>query len=215
MFLTGLTIGDVDREFHVLPFMLSGVMVDPANQNSSLLNPANQVIVLDDITALTVPAVVTSQAATAQADQTTALAEDKQKKITALLTADALTSPAYDQFSLTPEDQAKISGANDALNTALASGDPAAVEAALKSRNTIVQSAVTKSNAGDQTPAAGRLHQYMTGKSQPITTTVTTQVGGPNGFTTTKPGVTFDSSTLMQTGPAHFITHPAPFVPKL
>ena len=157
MYLTGLTIGDVDREFHVLPFLLSGILVDPANQNSSLLNPANQVIATDAVTAMTASTVTTDQADTAQKQQPTTLTEDNSKAIDALLKADATTAPKYDQSKLTPEDQAKIKAANDAVIVAEQSGDPTAVAAAIKDRNTVIQSAVTKSNAGQQTPAAGNV----------------------------------------------------------
>jgi hypothetical protein len=56
MYLTGMGLGDVDKDFHILPFLLHGTLLDLENEDASKINPASLVLTsesLDDEDTLT------------------------------------------------------------------------------------------------------------------------------------------------------------------
>jgi hypothetical protein len=162
MYMTGLMIGNVDVEFHVLPFVISGVLIDPSNQDSSLLNPANQVISTDQVTEVTTGTVNNGQAETAQAAKVAVSAEDFDKAIDDYRTLNP--APEFDRSKLSPAGNKAITDAFDAEQSAVLTKDYSSSKAAVDKRNNAIQSAVDNNRAGEQTADSAKVQAAVDAK---------------------------------------------------
>jgi len=161
MYMTGLMIGNVDVEFHVLPFVISGVLIDPSNQDSSLLNPANRLIATDQVTEVTTGTVNNGQAETAQAAQTTVSDADFASSVETY--REANKAPTFDRKDLSPAQNTEIDAAYDAEQAAVKSNDFKAATAAIDNRNNTIQTAVAVDAAGRQTDNSYRVRSVLKG----------------------------------------------------
>jgi len=159
MYMSGLMIGNVDVEFHVLPFVITGILIDPSNQASSLLNPANQIIATDQVTEVTTTTIRSGAAEAAQNVQVTASTQDATQSIADYRLANP--APQYDSAALSPDEKAKVLAAFDDEQAAEATGDFAATKAAIDNRNQTIQSAVEHSRVGEQTTAAAKVQDAI------------------------------------------------------
>lgn len=109
MYMTGLMIGNIDVEFHILPFVIAGVLIDPSNQDNSLMNPDNQVIT-------TGASVEVTPENLDDVSVTPTLATTEQVKAAIDAHAAAHEIPKLNGLPLTPGQQDELNGLIDAEN---------------------------------------------------------------------------------------------------
>jgi len=175
MYLTGLTIGDIDVQFHVLPFMLTGTLIDPSNQNTSKLNPANQVNAKDE--ELTLATVSSGAALAAQTTQTTQTGGD----FLAFQAAPFSPAPTISQaqlHSMSPADIEKIDEANQRVVEAELTGDADFIADAVQARNTTIESVLTKSPVGQKTEAGASVNQAVASRPAAVSSPAFVDVMG-------------------------------------
>lgn len=164
MYMTGLQIGQVDIEFHVLPFVFTGVLIDPANQDSSLLNPANSVITTSGLTEVTTSTVQDNSAAAAAAQPITQSPTDQASAIQDFLADPNNTTPSTDGLTSSQLDQTGVTDAQTAVSDAVAANDYAAFRKAVDDRNAAIDLARTQAAAGKRTDVGRGLDSALRDK---------------------------------------------------
>ncbi len=161
MYMTGLQIGQVDVEFHVLPFVFTGVLIDPANSDSSLLNPANTVITTSGITEVTTTTVQDNTAATAASTPITQSPTDQASAIQDYLSNPDNATPSTAGLTGEQLDQTGVTDAQTAVSDAVAANDYAAFRTAVNNRNAAIDQARKQSASGNRTDAGRGLDDAL------------------------------------------------------